>query len=150
MNNIDYLHKTVWCTIKQSKVSGVGVFAIRNIPKGTLLTDFTFWKANFFWNFSRKLSISVEDFPKLDKEIQNIILDRYIYHAKWNKKYFHFVSPNKHVVLQMLVNHSDTPNSDGIYALRDITKDEEVTEDFNKVLPKMHTISKKHFFFLKE
>jgi SET domain-containing protein len=28
------------------------------------------------------------------------------------------------------MNHSDTPNTDGIYALRDISAGEELTEDY--------------------
>ena len=41
MKTSQILNSSVWATIKPSKLHGVGVFAIRDIPKGTVITENT-------------------------------------------------------------------------------------------------------------
>ena len=48
------------------------------------------------------------------------------------------------------MNHSNTPNSDGKFALQNIPQGEEITEDFTKLAIPMHPLNKKHFSFLKD
>ena len=147
MKTIDKLNNSVWCTLRPSSVHGVGVFAIRDIPKGTLLTDYTFTKANLP-QFPKRYKCTWEEFSKLLPEIQAMILDRVLFSERHNTTYLSFISPNRHAVLQLFMNHSNTPNSDGIYALRDIQKDEEVTEDFAHVTNDMISLTRNHLQFL--
>lgn len=122
--DVDYINNTVWCRLAPSQVHGVGVFAIRDIPKGTKLTDHTLWEPNHRW-----FRLKREDFDMLLPEIKTLILDRLFYTEKeWES--MPFISPNSDAILQSFMNHSRTPNSDGEYALVDIKKGEEVTEDF--------------------
>ena len=149
MNPIDYLHATVWCTLRPSLLAGVGVFAIRYIPKGTYLTDYT--SNDVIYNSSfRTFTLSLEDFRKIDGDIQKLILDRTIFHKEFHEQYVSFTSPNRHVILQTFMNHSNTPNSEGKFALQNIAQGEEVTEDFTKLAVPMHPLNKKHFSFLKD
>jgi hypothetical protein len=46
------------------------------------------------------------------------------------------------------MNHSEDANSDGEFALRDIKKGEEVTENFKKLVDQMHYASQDHMKFL--
>lgn len=142
MDDIKYLNETVWATVKPSPIAGVGVFAIRDIKKGTAITDHSIHNIRDV----HCLSIPVEDFEKIDESIRFLILDRMCFKAR--TKTFKFYSPNAEICLQSFMNHSDDANSDGRYALRDIMRGEEVTEDFKKLESDLHPIVKAHYKFL--
>jgi len=59
--------KNTYCRLKPSKIEGVGVFAVRNIPKG----------ANPFYGAPAKKwrGIKPKDYKNLDKEIKKMIGD---------------------------------------------------------------------------
>lgn len=146
--NAKYLNETVWCRVGASAIHGVGVIAIRDIKKGTKLTDYT-----VFDFIDRKempsFFMDEKEFMKIRPEIRSLILDRMFFHEDYNKIGFEFISPNHDQILQSFMNHSSDPNSDGEYALRDIKAGEEVTEDFDAVVEhRMHPINKKHLSFL--
>jgi len=131
---VKYLNNTVYCRLGPSKIHGVGVFAIRDIPKGTLITDH-----NIHYPNNQQYTLSVEMFLKVHDEIRSLILDRFFYEAADTK--FTFYSPNSDQFLQAFMNHSDTPNSDGHEALRDIKAGEEVVEDFTKLTTTHHPLN---------
>lgn len=145
--NVDFLHKTVWCTVAPSKISGVGVFAIRDIPKGTELTDY-FLQDRLEGKEYGTLTLSVDQFKTIMPEIKDLILDRICLDAYSNEHWITFLSPNWDLLLQAFMNHSREPNSDGEFTLRDIKKGEEITEDFRTLTATMHKVSKKHYNFL--
>lgn len=147
MKDVERINTSVWCTIRPSNLHGVGVYAIRDIPKGTLLTDFTFAKINLP-QLPKVYKLTYEEFSHILPEIQEIILDRILFGESWSSKYLRFISPNRHACLQLFMNHSYTPNSNGVYALRDIKKDEEITEDFTHVTKDLIKLSRNHFKFL--
>lgn len=131
------LNKTVWATLKPSKIHGIGVFAVRDIPNGTEITDNTI-ETNEVTTFYHTTE---EDFKNILPEIQEIILDRMLY----KKDQFIFVTnPNAEVILQSFMNHSTEPNTDGKIALRDIKKGEELTEDYTSYLTDGHILTKEH------
>lgn len=131
------LNKEVWATIKQSDIHGIGVFAIRDIPKGTNITTNTLETENI----DLFLPITEDDFKDIIPEIQDIILDRMLY----KEDQFQFViNPNAEVMLQSFMNHSDNPNTDGKVTLRDIKKGEELTEDYTPYLQDGHKLTKEH------
>ena len=115
------LNSTVWCTIAPSPVHGVGVFAIRDIPKGQKLNC---------QNISRMgvLRIIPSELEKLLPEIKKLILQRWP--IVTNTGYFQ--SPNDDVFLLAFMNHSEFPNYDKVndITFRDIKKGEEIFEHY--------------------
>lgn len=139
-----FLNATVWAELRASSIHGIGVFAIRKIPKGTLITNHT---AN---HREQQTMVLVErDIAKLHPAVAKLVLSR----TAWPEGSLQFIfpHPNTEQILQSFVNHSDEPNfKDGI-ALRDIEADEELVEDYRKLNSgrPLHPMSKKHWSFLK-
>ena len=145
-NPVEYLNATVMCKIAPSKIHGIGVFAICDIPYGVKITD---------WNRDMRYlpfvyEMKEKDFMKLKKEIRELIMDKTV----WGCSGFllRFISPNSECYLQDFCNHSSTPNVDNNFVtLRDIKAGEEITEDFTKIVlqgGEMHTLSKQHYNFI--
>lgn len=126
--DIQELNEEVKCTIAPSKIHGVGVFALRDIKKGerlyTRLHDF------------RLYEIPYEKLDLLRPEIRQIIVERWPIVING----FSFEHPNN-MNLMSFMNHSDEPNSKYDHTLKDIKKDEEVTEDY-RVVPNAEKIFK--------
>jgi SET domain-containing protein len=138
---IDYLNSTVWATLKKSPIHNVGVFAIRDIPKGTTISDHTHNKTTTL------NKLTDEELQKVYPEIRKLILDRMVF-LKEDKK-LEFFSPNSDAVLQCWMNHSTSPNTTGTRTLRNIKKGEELTEDFKAIAGgPIHPVSASHFKFL--
>jgi SET domain-containing protein len=139
---ISYINSTVWATLRKSPIHNIGVFAIRDIPKGTRITDNDSYTGKYVLNMLRP-----DELNEIQPEIRKLILDRTAYSSGDDK--FPFYSPNCDAVLQAWMNHSETPNTTGIETLRDIKKDEELTEDYKSLLEgAIHPVSLKHFGFL--
>lgn len=148
MNDFNHLNNTVFCKLGISPIHGVGVFAIRDIKKGTALSDYTLKDFKHRTKYTL-YCMTPDEFKQILPEVRALILDRMIFHSRYNANYFEFISPNNNAVLQSFMNHSTDPNSDGEYATRDIKAGEEVTENFRSVTGHlMHDISEKHFTFL--
>ena len=142
MTNIEILNRTVWATIKPSPISGVGVFAIRDIPAGTILTT------NNIIDLQKPKKVirtTESEFKSLLPEIQEVILGRILFANK-----FVFYSPNDEACLQSFMNHSETPNSDGDKALISIAKGEEITLNYRTLdgFDNIHPLSKEANKFL--
>lgn len=131
---IDHINSTVWATLRPSPIHGIGVFAIRDIPKGTQITSIE----------TAIFQVLREDFSKILPEIRSIILDRTLFAKDFP---LFFKSPNRNQDLRAYMNHSNTPNSDGEKALIDIRKDEEITEDYRSFYP-LDELSRAHFTWL--
>lgn len=145
MTDIDYLNDTVWATLGPSKINGVGVIAIRDIPRGQILTDYSVHNINKIRVFVLKST----DFAFLHPGVRDLILGRTIFRKSQEK--FHFYSPNYEQTLQSFMNHSEEANSDGRVALRDIRKGEEITEDYRGLTngEAIHPLSKKFHKWIK-
>ena len=144
MNNRDFIkkvNKEVWCTLAPSKIHGVGVFAIRNIPKGTVLFKGESEGANYFY-------LSEEEFGRIVEPIRNILIDR---HLQCEGKEMWVCHPNGDAKLLCFMNHNDKPNSDGYKALTEIKAGEEVTENFIDIAgcDVLHRLTFKRMTFLK-
>lgn len=138
---VDRLNNTVYCTLAPSPIHGIGVFAIRHIPKGTLYTDHT----NDTLDQVETYELTPEKFDTIDPAIQALILDRTVFEGDTLR----FTSPNTDAVLRSFMNHSSTPNTDGKRTLRDIMPGEELTEDFFSLTKDIHPLSSNHFKHLK-
>jgi hypothetical protein len=135
MDTVEYLNSTVWATVKPSPVHGVGVIAIRDIPKGTRYTDFQMLGQAAVYTLERTA------FNRLLPEIRELILDRSLVHAGLP---IIFTSPNAQADLRAFMNHGSTPNTDGFVTLRDIKAGEELTEDYTS-FGELSTISREHY-----
>ncbi len=118
---IDELNKTVWCTLASSTIHGIGVFAIRDIPKGQKI---------YATSDDRKWLIET-DFNGLHPAIKRLIAQRWPHAFKGNP----FLSPNSDARLLSFMNGSDTPNYDfeTDTALVDIPAGTELTEDYSSM-----------------
>lgn len=133
-DTINKINSEVWATLGVSKISGIGVIAIRDIPKGTIFTK----SQDEMWRY---YELSGKAFMKLLKPIRNIILDRTQQSQREKIKFRH---PNCMARLQSFMNHSENPNSDGVKTLVDIKAGEEITENYIRIAPR-----KLHRFVLK-
>jgi SET domain-containing protein len=116
-------HSNVYTRLKPSAIHGVGVFAIRNIPKGTQLFDgseeITWIDEKQIAHLSRRLREMYEDFC--------IIKDgRYGCPSNFNG-----------LTMAWYLNDSSTPNvvvdeNYNMYAARDIAEGEELTIDSSR------------------
>lgn len=123
MNNIiNHLNNTVYCKLAPSKIHGIGVFAIRDIPKGTQI-----WAKKH----TNTETISLESTEGLHPAILEIIKQRWILAFQGDK----FFSPNDDARLLSFMNHSNEPNYDPITdkVIKDIKEGEEILEDYRIV-----------------
>lgn len=147
MKIAEHLNKTVFAKLGVSPIHGVGVFAIRDIPKGQIVTDYSY-------QFHRPedglpvWEISESEFDEVLPEIQALILDRYAFDEAQQGSLLKFMSPNYDQNLQSFMNHSDEPNVNELVAVRDIKKGEEITENFRDLFISPHKLTKKHYHFL--
>lgn len=133
---MEEINNSVWCKLSPSKIHGIGVFAIRDIPKGQKLSDHEFESLEI----PKIFTVSFEDFNLIRPEIRSLILDRIL--IPDGIPFIPFLSPNSNQILQSFMNHSSTPNSDGHYALCDIKMGEEVTEDYHFINNDWHRLTK--------
>jgi len=125
-SDIDYLNNTVFATLRPSPIEGVGVFAIRDIPKGTEITEYTAHNIGT----QKVYSLTRDELKELRPEILTLILDRMVYPK--GIKLFSFHSPNSNYTLTSFCNYSEKPNFDSKVTLRDIKEGEELLIDFTK------------------
>lgn len=128
---IEELNELVSTKIAPSSIHGVGVFAIRDIPKGSrLYTDI----------MPIMFNIPYKKFNQLNEEVREIILGQFPNVINGSQ----FAYPITH--LQAYMNHSENANYDAVLdiTLCDIAKGEEVTEDYRKIEG-----AKKIFTFIK-
>lgn len=129
-----FLNNDVWATIAPSPIHGVGVFAIRDIPRGTVI--------NNGQDYHGLITVSENGFEHgILEPIRKLILDRTIFD---DSHMFSFRHPNSIVRLQCFMNHSDVPNSNGNMVVRDIKAGEEITENFNFLSDRIHRLTKNH------
>jgi SET domain-containing protein len=124
LNNL----KKTYCRIKASKIDGVGVFAIQDIPEGT----------NPFQNSPKQKwqIFSEKDFKKLDIEIKKMISDFFGTDEKGN-----FIVPEcglNGMDISFFLNTSKNPNvktiDDGanFITIKKIKKGKELTVSYKK------------------
>jgi len=145
---IDYLDSNIWVRLSNTKY-GVGVIALRDIPKNTKITDYDYCE---FQSLSLKFFFAnhqdfIKGITKLHPNIQNLIKDRYIFHELGEG---YILSPNSHQIYRLYVNHSDNPNIDNnLVSIKDINEGEEITFSYkNIILNDSHIVSKKYYNYV--
>jgi len=117
---INFINTAVRVRIAPSKIHGVGVFAIRDIPKGTKL---------FANTVPKVFHIPYGSINKLFPEVRDLILERWPNIINGSS----FAWPDTNI--QAFMNHSDDYNYDGVLdvVIRDVKKGEEITEDYRDI-----------------
>jgi SET domain-containing protein len=129
---IKHLENDIYCRIGVSKISGVGVIAIRDIPKGT----------DPFKTLSKEkeeiIELSKDDIKKVDTNVKKIIGD---FFGNLNT-YDVLASGPNNINVSFYMNHSDKPNIDiiektnskymGFITNKNIKKGEELTINYSK------------------
>ena len=119
------LAESTYVMIKASPVHGIGVFAIRDIPKGT--------QDRFSQGIGDWIEVSKEEVEALPKHSRDLVENHCLFDEK---SYFIPDYGFKLVDLVIYLNHSDTPNvisiNDGerFEAIRDIACGEELFVDY--------------------
>lgn len=118
---INELNTEIRCKLGQSKIHGVGVFAIRDIKSGEKCYIMPKGEAKWY-------QVSWTNLNKLFPEVRDIIKQRWASIINGSM----FLSPNDDTMLILYMNHSDNPNFDTHtdLALKDIKAGEEITEDY--------------------
>lgn len=119
-DQINTLNSKVRTCLAPSKIAGIGLFALRDIPKGTKLdADAT----------PTVYALTYAQTNKLFPEIRAQILGQWPQIVNGSR----FAYPT--VRLQAYINHSDEPNYNPFTdeVTKDIAKDEEITEDYRLI-----------------
>ena len=126
------LRDETYVMIKPSAIEGIGVFAIRDIPKGCR-TMFS----KPIPNKDEWIVISKTEIEQLPQHSKDLIENYCLYDEE---NYFVPEYGFKKMDLVNFLNHSDTPNiisiNEGEYfeAIRDITKGEELLIDYGEIV----------------
>ena len=123
------LAESTYVMIKASPVHGIGVFAIRDIPKGT--------QDIFSQGIGDWIEVSKEEVEALPKHSRDLVENHCLFDEK---SYFIPDYGFKLVDLVIYLNHSDSPNvvsiNDGerFEAIRDISCGEELFVDYGTIV----------------
>ena len=124
-DQIAELNNEVKARLAPSAISGVGVFAMRDIKKG----ERVYCKPR---EFKKWYSIPYGRLNELRPEVKGLILERWASIINGSE----FQSPNDDAWLVLFINHSDYPNYDVTTdsALRDVRRGEELTENYRRMV----------------
>ena len=123
------LHQDTYVMIKPSPLHGIGVFAIRDIPKGT--------RDVFSQGVGEWIKLTIAEVEALPKHSRDLVENHCLFDED------HYYVPDygfKLVDLVVYLNHSDTPNvisiNEGEYfeATRDIAAGEELLVDYGTIV----------------
>ena len=135
MDIVDYLKNEIWFRVKPSEVHGVGLFAIRDIPKDTDI----FLEYERYHSDCEELVNVKGDSNLLDginKNIKKLLDDYFIVEKNADGLYYDVSITNTWKAFHYyFMNHSDNPNVDGWtgITLKDIKDGEELFEDYNSL-----------------
>jgi len=123
------LASSTYVMIKPSPLHGIGVFAIRDIPKGT--------KNIFSKGVGDWIKVSKEEVDALPQHSKNLIENHCLFDED-----FYFIPDYgfKLVDLVIYLNHSETPNvislneGEEFEAIRDIANGEELLVDYGTIV----------------
>ena len=126
---IKQLSESTYVLIQPSPIHGIGVFAIRDIPKGT--------QDIFSQGFGDWIEVSREEVEALPEHSRALVENHCLFDER---SYFIPEYGFKMVDLVIYLNHSDTPNvisiNDGerFEAIRDIQVGEELLVDYGTIV----------------
>lgn len=133
MNAYNYISKNIFVKLKPSKVDGVGVFAIRDIPKNTFL--FETWKGD-----SGYFPIKEKELQKLPKDLYNHIKDIFLYSPDFPNdtntyiqltKGCHWIYTTPYYFVNSDINKSNIDKTT-FKTTRDIKRGEEILSNYGR------------------
>lgn len=122
---LNQLERDIYCELKPSKVEGVGVFAIREIPRGT---------NPFKEKDTKYIPIKEQQLEKLNISVMEHIKKLFVHS---DGRYWFPKQGIQTLCITHYLNHSNNPNltttenADYFLAIRDIKKGEELTVNYN-------------------
>jgi len=123
------LQQSTYVMIKPSPLHGIGVFAIRDIPKGT--------KDLFSQGVGEWIKLSIAEVEALPRHSRDLVEN----HCLFDEDYYYVPDYGfKLVDLVIYLNHSDTPNvvsineGEQFEAIRDIAIGEELLVDYGTIV----------------
>lgn len=125
------LRENTWVMLRPSAIAGVGVFALRDIPKGCR-DMFSKPDAPEDW-----ITVSRAEVESLPEHARRLVENYCLYD---DQQYFVPARGFKQIDLSLFLNHSDTPNvrsvDDGNYfeTTRDIGAGEELLIDYGEIV----------------
>ena len=125
---LDDLRDNIWCRLEPSLVHGIGVFAIRDIPKGTSI--FSGSRSPRWKKISWK---EIDAFGEIPEEVKEYMRD--LYPIEDGFVFFPDHGLNA-VDISYFLNHSDTPNvvldtdDNSFVTLSLVRKGEELFSDY--------------------
>ena len=126
---LNELHHATYVMIQPSSIHGIGVFAIRDIPKGT--------KDIFSKDSGEWIQVSKAEVEALPLHSKNIVET----HCLFDKDHYYLPDYGfKKLDIVIFLNHSEYPNivsvNDGVYfeAIRDIRCGEELLIDYGTIV----------------
>jgi SET domain-containing protein len=130
---LDHLKNDVYCQLGVSTIAGVGVFAIRRIPKG--INPLKSWLP------SDEVDVSWDDLKKLPSAVKKQIEMFCFYTSK--KVTIPVIGMNS-MNMAIYLNHSKTPNlkfkkNGKLISLRAIQTGEELTIDYDESFGEIHS-----------
>jgi SET domain-containing protein len=126
------LAQETYAVLKPSPLHGIGVFAVRDIPKGC--------KNIFSKETGEWILLGMKEVEQLPEHSKNFIETYYLYD---NDHYFIPAHGCKVMDMANYLNHSNTPNlvsvEDGLYfeTTRNITEGEELLIDYGSIMEGM-------------
>jgi SET domain-containing protein len=126
---LQQLQQSTYVMIQPSPLHGIGVFAIRDIPKGT--------RDMFSQGVGEWIKLTIAEVEALPKHSRDLVEN----HCLFDEDFYYVPDYGfKLVDLVIYLNHSDTPNvisvNDGEYfeAIRDIAAGEELLVDYGTIV----------------
>jgi len=121
---LQQLKDDVYCRVMPSKIAGVGVFAIRNIPKGV---------DPFKEKDTKYIPIKERELENVDNGVKDYVKELFVFSdgCYWLPK-----QGIQTLCITHFLNHSNNPNlttsenADIFFAIRDIQQGEELTVDY--------------------
>jgi hypothetical protein len=122
---LNQLERNIYCELKPSEIEGIGVFAIRDISKGT---------NPFKEKDTKYIPIKETKLEKLDVNVREHVRRLFVH----SKGYYWFPKQGiQTLCITHYLNHSTNPNlittkdADYFLAMRNIKKGEELTVNYN-------------------
>ena len=132
---INYIENEIYFRVAQSPVHGVGLFAIKDIPKGTDI--FVEFDDITDGETPHEFKVALNKMESIPSSVKILLRD---YQTTDENFQFIYLPPNYKYIHSFWINHSDNPNgyfftreneSRGFITIKFIKEGEEIFEDYN-------------------
>jgi uncharacterized protein len=131
-------HNNVCVRLQKSRISGIGVFAIVDIPKGKYVFEGD--KSEICWFTEEELAL-----PSLPQVIQDLYNDFCVIKTEGTQKLYGCPDSFNNMPISWYLNDSDNPNMAcnkdyDFYSIRDIKAEEELTAKYDTYSEEVHIL----------